>query len=81
MEKGIQNSLKIEPEDISRVFQGGLHLIQGDKDVLPDFLNDSGHLLMKASKKLSTTQLILIVAGLAVAAIFAAKKIEEEISE
>lgn len=78
MEKGIQKSISIEPEDISKVFQGGMHLIQGHHDVLPDFLSDTGSLLMKASKKLSTTQLILIVAGVAVASIFVAKKMEEE---
>jgi hypothetical protein len=81
MEKGIQKALKIEPEDISKVFQGGMHLIQGDHDVLPDFLADAGNLLVKASKKLSTTQLIMIVAGLAVATIFVAKKIEDEIED
>ena len=81
MEKGIQNAFKIEPEDISKVFQGGMHLVQGHHDVLPDFLADTGNLLMKASKKLSTTQLILIVAGLAVATILVAKKIEEELED
>ncbi|MFC5270193.1 hypothetical protein [Adhaeribacter terreus] len=81
MEKGIQKAIKIEPEDISKVFQGGMYLIQGQHDVLPEFMNDAGNLLMKASKKLSTTQLILIVAGLAVVSIFAAKKIEEELED
>ena len=81
MEKGIQNTFKIEPEDISKVFQGGMHLVQGNHEVLPDFLADAGNLLMKASKKLSTTQLILIVAGVAIATIFVAKKIEQEIEE
>ncbi|WP_150902278.1 hypothetical protein [Adhaeribacter soli] len=78
MEKGMQNSSKIEPEDISRVFQNSLHVVQGHHDVLPDLLTDTGNLLMKASKKLSTTQLILIVAGVAIASIFVAKKVEEE---
>ena len=72
---------KIEPEDISRVFQNSLHVMQGHHDVLPELLSDAGSLLMKASKKLSTTQLILIVAGVAIATIFVAKKIEEEITE
>ena len=69
---------KIEPEDISKVFQNTLHVVQGHHDVLPELLSDAGHLLMKASKKLSTTQLILIVAGVAIASIFVAKKVEEE---
>ena len=77
----MQLSEKIEVEDISRVFQNSLHVMQGHHDVLPDLLSDAGTLLMKASKKLTTTQLILIVAGVAVASIFVAKKIEEEIEE
>ena len=77
----MQISEKIEVEDISRVFQNSLHVMQGHHDVLPDLLSDAGTLLMKASKKLTTTQLILIVAGVAVASIFVAKKIEEEIEE
>lgn len=75
----MQQTPKIEPEDISKVFQGGMHVIQGHHDVLPDLLTDTGNLLMKASKKLSTTQLILIVAGVAIASIFVAKKVEEEL--
>lgn len=81
MAKGISNLDKIEPEDISRVFQNTLHVVQGHHDVLPDLLSDAGNLLMKASKKLSTTQLILVVAGIAVATIFVAKKVEEEIND
>ena len=81
MEKGMQKSVKIEPEDISKVFQGGMHVIQGDHDMLPEFMSDAGNLLMKASQKLSTTQLILIVAGLAVASNFVAKKVEEELND
>ncbi|HSI90944.1 MAG TPA: hypothetical protein VK927_07485 [Adhaeribacter sp.] len=81
MEKGIQKVIKIEPEDISRVFQGGMHLIQGDTDVLPDFMTDAGNLLMKASKKMTTTQLILVVAGLTIATIFVAKKVEAELED
>ena len=79
MEKGLENSTRILPEDISKVFQGGMHIVQGDTDMLPEFMNDAGNLIMKASKRLSTTQLIMIVAGLAVASIFVAKKVEEEI--
>ena len=79
MEKGMQNNMNIEPEDISRVFQNSLHVVQGHHDVLPDLLNDTGHLLMKASKKLTTTQLILIVAGVAIASIFVAKKMDVDL--
>lgn len=74
----MQSIDKIEPEDISRVFQNTLHVVQGHHDVLPDLLSDAGNLLMKASKKLTTTQLILVVAGIAVATIFVAKKVEEQ---
>ncbi len=77
----MQTNFKIEPEDISRVFQNGLHVVQGHHEVLPELLSDAGNLLMKASKKLSTTQLILIVTGVAIATIFVAKKIEEEIED
>ncbi|QMU31296.1 hypothetical protein [Adhaeribacter radiodurans] len=74
--------LKIQPEDLSKTFENVMHVFQqGNTERLPDLLQDAGNLLMKASRKLSTTQLVLAVAALAVGVIFVAKRVEAELEE
>ena len=73
------NSL-IQPQDFSRTLENAMHVFkEGNHEKLPDLLQDAGHLLMKASKKLSTRQLVLAVAAIAVVTIFVVAKIEENI--
>ena len=72
----------IQPEDLSRTLENAMHVFQhGHTDRLPDLLQDAGTLLMKASKRMTTTQLVIAVAAVAVGVIFAAKKIEEELDD
>lgn len=74
--------LKIQPEDFSKTLENVMHVFQhGHTERLPDLLQDAGNLLMKASRKLSTTQLVLAVAALSVAVIFVAKRVEAELDE
>ncbi|MGV3503352.1 MAG: hypothetical protein ACO1O1_06565 [Adhaeribacter sp.] len=68
----------LQPQDFSRALENAMYVFkEGNHDKLPDLLQDAGHLLMKASKKLSPTQLVLAVAAVAVVTIFVVSKIED----
>ncbi len=70
--------LSIQPEDFSKALENVMHVFQkGNHDKLPDLLQDAGNLLMKASHRFTTTQLVLSVAALAMGIIFVAKRIED----
>lgn len=70
--------LKIQPQDFSKTLENVMHVFQqGNHEKLPDLLQDAGNLLMKASRRLTTTQLVLTVAGLALGIIFVVKRIED----
>lgn len=70
----------IQPADFSRTLENAMHVFkEGNHEKLPDLLQDAGNLLMKASKKLSPTQLVLAVAAIAIATIFVVSKIEDSI--
>jgi hypothetical protein len=70
----------IQPADFSRTLENAMHVFkEGNHDKLPDLLQDAGNLLMKASKKLTPTQLVLAVAAIAIATIFVVSKIEDNI--
>lgn len=74
--------LKIQPEDFSKALENVMHVFQkGNHEKLPDLLQDAGNLLMKASRRLSTTQLVLSVAAVAIGVIFVAKRIENQLDE
>jgi hypothetical protein len=78
MNQGASNQL-IQPQDLSRAFENAMHVFKnGDHGKLPDLLQDAGHLLMKASKKLTPRQLVLAVAGIAVVAIFVVSRIDDD---
>ena len=71
----------IQPADFSRTLENAMHVFkEGNHEKLPDLLQDAGNLLMKASKKLSPTQLVLAVAAIAIATIFVVSKIEDSIA-
>ena len=70
----------IQPADFSRTLENAMHVFkEGNHEKIPDLLQDAGNLLMKASKKLSSTQLVLAVAAIAIATIFVVSKIEDSI--
>ena len=71
--------LSIQPEDFSKTLENVMHVFQkGNHEKLPDLLQDAGNLLMKASRRFTTTQLVLSVAALAMGIIFVAKRIEDQ---
>ncbi len=60
---------QILPEDIARTFEAAVNVFQGKTEHMDDLLKNGGTLLRKASRKFSSTQLILSVAAIAVVAI------------
>ena len=76
------NNSLVQPQDLSRTFENAIHVFKdGRHDKLPELLQDTGHLLMKASKKLSPKQLVMAVAAVAVVAIFVVSRLEDNDSE
>ena len=70
MEAQIEEQLeKIMPEDLARTFESAFHVLQGRHEHMDDLLKHGGTLLRKAAQRFTPTQLILGIAGLAVAAI------------
>ncbi len=65
----LQQVDKIEFQDVFRTIESAVNVFQGKTEHMDDLLKNGGELLRKASKKFTSTQLILSVATLAVVAI------------
>ncbi|MCC9167230.1 hypothetical protein [Pontibacter harenae] len=59
----------LQPHDMSRTVESALHVFQGRHDKLPDLMQDVGQILLKATKRFSTTQLIVAAGALTIGAI------------
>ena len=70
----------IQPADFSRTVENAMHVFKDNNhDKIPDLLQDAGNLLLKASKRMTPTQLVLAVAAIAIATVFVVSKVEGEI--
>ncbi|WP_276496234.1 hypothetical protein [Pontibacter litorisediminis] len=63
----------LQPHDMSRTVESAMHVFQGRHDKLPDLMQDLGHIIVKATRRLTTTQLILATGALTVGAILVAR--------
>jgi hypothetical protein len=78
MDQANNNSL-LQPQDLSRAFENAMHVFKdGRHEKLPELLQDTGHLLMKASQRLTRRQLVLAVAAIAVVAVFVVSRIADD---
>ncbi|ARS35444.1 hypothetical protein [Pontibacter actiniarum] len=59
----------LQPHDMSRTVESAMHVMQGRQEKLPDLMQDVGHIILKATRRFSTTQLILAAGALTVGAI------------
>ncbi|TPE42146.1 hypothetical protein [Pontibacter mangrovi] len=59
----------LQPHDMSKTVESAMHVFQGRHDKLPDLMQDMGHIILKASRRFTTTQLILAAGALTVGAI------------
>ncbi|WP_162426574.1 hypothetical protein [Pontibacter pudoricolor] len=63
----------LQPHDMSKTIESAMHVLQGKHEKLPDLLQDVGNIIVKASKKLTTTQLILAAGALTIGAVLLAR--------
>ncbi|WP_242929091.1 hypothetical protein [Pontibacter vulgaris] len=73
-----ESSLKLlQPHDMSKTVESAMHVLQGRHEKLPELLHDVGTLVLKAAKKMTTTQLILAAGAVTVGAILVARYVGE----
>lgn len=63
----------LQPHDMSRTVESALHVFQGRTEKLPELMQDLGQIIMKASRRFTTTQLIVAAGALTVGAVLLTK--------
>jgi hypothetical protein len=63
----------LHPHDMSKTVESAMHVLQGNHEKLPDLLQDIGNIIVRASRKLTTTQLILAAGALTIGAVLLAR--------
>ena len=63
----------LQPHDFSKTIESAMHVLQGKHDKLPELMQDLGHVVVRATKRLSTTQLILAAGALTIGAVLLAR--------
>ena len=70
-EEGILTLL--QPHDMSKTVESAMHVVQGRHEKLPDLMHDLGNIILKAARRMTTTQLVLAAGALTVGAILLAR--------
>ncbi|MFT2008723.1 hypothetical protein ACMA1I_08620 [Pontibacter sp. 13R65] len=68
----------LQPHDMSKTVESAMHVFQGRHEKLPELLHDVGTLVLKATKKLTTTQLILSAGAITIGAILVARYVGDQ---
>ncbi|MFD2515238.1 hypothetical protein ACFSRY_15300 [Pontibacter locisalis] len=77
--KDNESVLKVlQPHDMSRTVESAMHVFQGHHDKLPELMHDVGNIILKATKKLTTAQLILAAGALTIGAVLLARYSEDD---
>ncbi|WP_345158392.1 hypothetical protein [Pontibacter saemangeumensis] len=63
----------LHPHDMSRTVESALHVFQGNHDKLPELMQDVGQIILKATRRFTTTQLILAAGAVTMGAILLAR--------
>ncbi|MEJ8756784.1 hypothetical protein WG947_07255 [Pontibacter sp. H259] len=72
--KSDESVLKVlQPQDMSKTVESAMHVLQGNHEKLPDLLQDVGNIIVRASRKLTTTQLVLVAGALTIGAVLLAR--------
>ncbi|NDK55549.1 hypothetical protein [Pontibacter fetidus] len=64
----------LHPHDMSKTVESAMHVLQGKHEKLPDLLQDIGNIIVRASRKFTTTQLILAAGALTIGAVLLARQ-------
>jgi hypothetical protein len=76
-----EDALRLLPQDLSRVVESVMHVYQGNHDHLPDLLSHAGTVLLKAGRRMSTTQLLMIGGLLMVGALLVIRQTSDDDEE
>ncbi|MBC5773662.1 hypothetical protein H8S95_06275 [Pontibacter sp. KCTC 32443] len=68
----------LHPHDMSKTVESAMHVLQGNHEKLPDLLQDIGNIIVRASRRLTTTQLILAAGALTIGAVLLARQNADE---
>lgn len=68
MDKFQNEAFPFRQEDLNKTLENAMQVVQGKYEKLPDLLRDAGEFLLKSSKRLTKTQILLAVGVLAVGA-------------
>lgn len=68
----------LHPHDMSKTVESAMHVLQGKHEKLPDLLQDIGNIIVRASRKFTTTQLILAAGALTIGAVLLARQHMDE---
>ncbi|GAB3197108.1 hypothetical protein ABID22_002235 [Pontibacter aydingkolensis] len=70
-EEGILTLL--QPNDMSKTVESAMHVIQGRHEKLPDLMHDLGNVILKAARRMTTTQLVLTAGAITIGAVLLAR--------
>jgi len=68
----------LQPHDMSRTVESAMHVFQGRHEKLPELMHDVGTILLKATRRLTTTQLILAAGAVTLGAVLIARYSSDE---
>ncbi|MDX5419406.1 MAG: hypothetical protein LPK09_09320 [Hymenobacteraceae bacterium] len=63
----------LQPHDMSRTVESAMHVFQGHHEKLPELMHDMGTIILKAARRMTTTQLILAAGAITVGAVLIAR--------
>ncbi|WP_299824415.1 hypothetical protein [uncultured Pontibacter sp.] len=63
----------LQPNDMSKTVESAMHVIQGRHEKLPDLMHDLGTILLKAARRMTTTQVVLAAGALTIGAVLLAR--------
>ncbi|WP_347156720.1 hypothetical protein [Pontibacter chitinilyticus] len=63
----------LQPHDMSRTVESALHVFQGRHEKLPELMQDVGTIILRATKRFTTTQLIVAAGALTIGAVLLAR--------
>ncbi|WP_439883436.1 hypothetical protein ACSX1A_09710 [Pontibacter sp. MBLB2868] len=77
--KSDENVLQVlQPHDMSRTVESAMHVFQGRHEKLPELMQDVGNIILKATKRFTTTQLILAAGALTIGAVLLARYTQDD---
>jgi hypothetical protein len=72
--KNDESVLKVlQPHDMSKTVESAMHVFQGHHEKLPELMHDVGNIILKATRRLTTTQLIMAAGALTIGAVLLAR--------